>query len=41
MDRENSNRIKQEEGALAVARIKAQAQNVSISAPTRTGARPC
>ncbi|OBZ67929.1 hypothetical protein A0H81_12164 [Grifola frondosa] len=27
VDRENSNKIKQEEGALAVARIKAQAQN--------------
>ena len=31
VDRENSNKIKQEEGALAVARIKAQAQNVSPS----------
>ncbi|KAI0918484.1 hypothetical protein AcW1_009637 [Taiwanofungus camphoratus] len=29
VERENSNKIKQEEGALAVARIKAQSQNVS------------
>ena len=29
VDRENSNKIKQEEGALAVARVKAQARNVS------------
>ncbi|KAI0719659.1 hypothetical protein C8Q72DRAFT_786557 [Fomitopsis betulina] len=29
VDRENSNKIKQEEGALAVARIKAQAQNTT------------
>ena len=28
VDRENSNKVKQEEGALAVARIKAQARNV-------------
>ena len=30
VDRENSNRVKQEEGALAVARVKAQALNVSL-----------
>lgn len=29
VDRENSNKVKQEEGALAVARIKAQSRNVS------------
>lgn len=29
VDRENSNKVKQEEGALAVARIKAQSHNVS------------
>ena len=28
VDRENSNKIKQEEGALSVARVKAQARNV-------------
>ncbi|KAI0641361.1 band 7 domain-containing protein [Trametes meyenii] len=32
VDRENSNRIKQEEGALAVARIKAQSQNTKSDA---------
>lgn len=31
VDRENSNKVKQEEGALAVARIKAQSRNVSIN----------
>ena len=31
VDRENSNKIKQEEGALSVARVKAQVQNVSHS----------
>jgi hypothetical protein len=30
VDRENSNKVKQEEGALSVARIKAQARNVSL-----------
>lgn len=30
VDRENSNKIKQEEGALAVARVKAQSRNVSL-----------
>ena len=30
MDRENSNKVKQEEGALSVARIKALARNVSL-----------
>lgn len=30
VDRENSNRIKQEEGALSVARVKAQSENVCI-----------
>lgn len=29
VDRENSNKVKQQEGALSVARIKAQATNVS------------
>jgi hypothetical protein len=28
VDRENSNKVKQEEGVLAVARIKAQSRNV-------------
>ncbi|KAJ7470520.1 hypothetical protein FB451DRAFT_1253977 [Mycena latifolia] len=32
VDRENSNRVKQEEGALAVARIKAQSQNALADA---------
>ncbi|THH00117.1 hypothetical protein EW026_g2372 [Hermanssonia centrifuga] len=32
VDRENSNKIKQEEGALAVARVKAQAQNTQADA---------
>jgi len=32
VDRENSNRVKQEEGALAVARIKAQSQNAIADA---------
>ncbi|KAI0717062.1 hypothetical protein C8Q76DRAFT_617747 [Earliella scabrosa] len=32
VDRENSNKIKQEEGALAVARIKAQSQNTKADA---------
>lgn len=31
VDRENSNKIKQEEGALSVARVKAQALNVSLT----------
>lgn len=31
VDRENSNKIKQEEGALSVARVKAQTRNVSLS----------
>ena len=31
VDRENSNKIKQEEGALSVARVKAQVQNVSTT----------
>ena len=30
VDRENSNKIKQEEGALSVARVKAQARNVRL-----------
>lgn len=31
VDRENSNKVKQEEGALSVARIKAQSRNVRSS----------
>ena len=31
VDRENSNKVKQEEGALSVARIKAMARNVRLS----------
>jgi hypothetical protein len=31
VDRENSNKVKQEEGALAVAQIKSKALNVSIN----------
>lgn len=31
VDRENSNKIKQEEGALSVARVKAQSRNVRLS----------
>ena len=31
VDRENSNKIKQEEGTLSVARVKAQVQNVSAT----------
>jgi hypothetical protein len=34
VDRENSNKVKQEEGALAVAQIKAKSLNVSIN-PSR------
>ena len=33
---ENSNKVKQEEGVLAVARIKAQARNVRAPPPFKT-----